>query len=270
MGFVSSDAWSDVVTGDNRKGRMNTSKPDLDALWNSALPAERVFDPENLANLPQPVQRYLAHSIAPGTPLASAVRLRMHGTIKLKRWRKFKAEQVIVRDRGMIWQAKVRMNGMPIRGEDRFVDGEGAMLWKLFGLIPVVRASGSDVTRSAAGRAAAEAIWLPPILCDERTWWRAGEDGVVQARFAVHGHAADITLKLSGGWLKSIALSRWGNPDGGTFREVPFGAYVDQEATFDGYTIPARLRVGWHFDDADRFDREGKFFEVSIDDAVYR
>jgi hypothetical protein len=44
----------------------------------------------------------------------------------------------------------------------------------------------------------------------------------------------------------------------------------DQEATFGGYTIPARLRVGWHFDDPSRFDADGKFFEVSIDDASYR
>ena len=31
-----------------------------------------------------------------------------------------------------------------------------------------------------------------------------------------------------------------------------------------------RTVVGWHFDDPQRFDRDGKFFEVSIDQAVYR
>jgi hypothetical protein len=63
---------------------------------------------------------------------------------------------------------------------------------------------------------------------------------------------------------------RWGNPGGGAFAETSFGAHVDQEATFGGFTIPARLRVGWYFNAPDRFDREGRFFEVSIDDAVYR
>jgi hypothetical protein len=92
----------------------------------------------------------------------------------------------------------------------------------------------------------------------------------VHARFAVDGHAADLALAVAQGRLHAVSLARWGNPEGGAFHEVPFGAFVDQEATFDGYTIPARLRVGWYFDDVARFEREGKFFEVSIDDAIFR
>jgi len=36
------------------------------------------------ANLPSAARLYLEHSIAPGTPLASAVRLRIRGEIKLR------------------------------------------------------------------------------------------------------------------------------------------------------------------------------------------
>ncbi|HEY2290488.1 MAG TPA: DUF6544 family protein [Thermoanaerobaculia bacterium] len=61
-----------------------STQPTLDDLWNSALPATRTFDPAALAHLPEPARRYLTHAIAPGTPLASAVRLKMHGEIKLK------------------------------------------------------------------------------------------------------------------------------------------------------------------------------------------
>jgi hypothetical protein len=241
----------------------------LEDLWNSAPPAARIFDPGEQVARPAVVQAYFAHAIAAGTPLASAVRLRMHGTIKLKRWRKFRAEQVIVRERGMIWCARVRMRGVTIRGEDRFLNGVGSMNWKLFGLLPLLRAAGPDITRSAAGRVAAESIWLPSSLCDDNVGWHA-DDGVARARLAVDGHAAEIALALNHGCVQSVSLARWGNPGGGAFREQSFGAYVDQEATFDGYTIPVRLRAGWHFDDPQRFDREGKFFEVSIDKAVYR
>jgi hypothetical protein len=118
---------------------------------------------------PAIVQEYLAHAVAAGTPLASAVRLRMHGSIKLKRWRKFRAEQVIVRERGMIWRARVRVRAFTIRGEDRFLDGEATMNWKILGVLPLLRAAGADVTRSAAGRVAAEAIWLPSMLATTRS-----------------------------------------------------------------------------------------------------
>jgi len=39
--------------------------------------------------------------------------------------------------------------------------------------------------------------------------------------------------------------------------------------SFGGYTIPTRVRVGWHFGGA-RFEREGEFFRCRIDEARYR
>lgn len=89
----------------------------------------------------------------------------MHGEIKLKARLPFTAEQVIRQGRDMIWRATVRSNMSTIRGFDRFVDGEDAMRWKLFGLFPVMIASGSDISRSAAGRVKAESVWLPTIFC---------------------------------------------------------------------------------------------------------
>ncbi len=102
-----------------------TRQPSLDELWDFASTDEHRFDGVDLRRLPKVAQRYLEHSIAPGTPLASAVRLRMHGEIKLKSWHPFSAEQVIRWDRGMIWRASVRMHGIPIRGSDALVDCVG-------------------------------------------------------------------------------------------------------------------------------------------------
>jgi hypothetical protein len=53
--------------------------------------------------------------------LANAVRLKMHGEIKLKGWLPFHAEQVICWSRGMVWQAKVQMHGISIRGGDTYL-----------------------------------------------------------------------------------------------------------------------------------------------------
>ena len=249
---------------------MRDAAADLEALWQSAPAAARGFDPQDVARCPELARTYLTHAIAPGTPLASAVRLRMHGAIRLKRWRKFKAVQVITRDGAMVWRASVRMKGTSISGYDSFVGGQGAMQWRLFGIIPVIRESGPDITRSVANRVAAESIWLPSMLADDSVRWRDDGPSVAQASLSVGGHPSELRMSLDRGHLIKLALLRWGNPDGGAFGEWPFGAYVDQEATFGGYTIPARLRVGWHVDDPIRFDAEGKFFEVAIDSATYR
>ena len=102
-------------------------RPSLDELWSLAHPSRQIFDSARLTHLPESAQRYLHHAITDGTPLASAVRLRMHGEIKLTGWCPFSAEEVISWGSGMLWRATVRMRGLPIRGGDSFVDGRGAM-----------------------------------------------------------------------------------------------------------------------------------------------
>ena len=185
----------------------------LDDLWNSALTSDSTFRPVQISGLPEAARGYLEHAIAPGARLASSVRLRMHGEIKLKRWLPFTAEQVIRQGRDMIWRATVGRNMSTIRGFDRFVDGEGAMRWKLFGLFPVMSASGSDISRSAAGRVKAESVWLPSILCGDDVSWTAQDSCHPGAHYNVRTHTQPLTLSIDDtGRLKSVKLQRWGNP----------------------------------------------------------
>jgi hypothetical protein len=242
----------------------------LDDLWETASRGDTCFAPDALDALPEPVQRYLSHAIVAGTPLASSVRLTMHGAIKLKVWCPFTAEEVIRWDRGFVWRARVRFHGLPLRGSDRFVDGAGAMHWALFGIIPIASASGRDITRSAAGRMNIEAIWLPLVFCGGDVAWSASSRTQIRARFTAHGEHATIDAVIDEiGRLCSVVMPRWGNPDGGAFGTYACGAFVDQEASFDGYTIPSRVRVGWHFG-SERFAKDGEFFRAIIDRAVFR
>lgn len=70
----------------------------LEDLWESqsTVPTTATFDPVTLNSLPPLARRYLGWAIATGTPLASAMRLQMHGTIKLgTQWHRFTGEEVI-------------------------------------------------------------------------------------------------------------------------------------------------------------------------------
>jgi Family of unknown function (DUF6920) len=242
----------------------------LDELWNSVPSSDCTFYPTQISGLPEAARRYLEHAVAPGTQLASSVRLRMHGEIKLKAWLPFTAEQVILQGRDMIWRATVRSNMSTIRGFDRFVDGEGAMRWKLFGLFPVMSASGPDISRSAEGRVKAESIWLPSILCGNDVSWTAHDSCHAEAHFTVQTDTQPFALSINdNGGLKTVMLRCWGNPEGGEFDDVNFGGVVEEEGAFDGYTIPTRVRIGWYFG-TDRFEPEGEFFRATIDAAKYR
>lgn len=249
---------------------MKTKQLSLDALWESVISQERVFSPDDFAHLPETVRRYLEHAIAPGTVIASAVRLKMHGEIKLKTWSPFTAEQVVCRERGFIWSATAWMNRLPIVGSDRIIDGIGAMQWKLLGLFPVMTGSGDDITRSAAGRFHTELMLLPSALCRGDVTWISTEASHLHASFMAQGEQAELDLTIDQtGRLKAAKLPRWGNPDGAEHHYVDFGAIVEEEGTFCGCTIPTRLRAGWYLG-TERFESEGEFFRATIDDAIYQ
>src|SRR5438309_3601949 len=109
----------------------------------------------------------------------------------------FTAEQVIRSDGQMMWQATVRQAGIPIRGFDRLVGGEGAMQWKVLGIVPVMTASGPDITRSTVGRLEAESVWLPSALCAGGVTWTASDSSHLTARMTLIGHAAPLELTIA-------------------------------------------------------------------------
>lgn len=249
---------------------MPLAPPSLAALWRTAPAADAVLSPALLDPLPDAARRWLSRAIAPGAPLARAVRLRMHGEIRLRRWRPFRAEQVIRADRGFRWDARVPVGPLAIRGWDASLDGEAAMRWALLGLVPVMRAAGPDIDRSAAGRAAAERIWLPTALLAGDVAWRDAGPARADATLAAGGHETTLELEVEDdGRLFGVRLMRWGNEGDGPFSLRPYGALVEAERTFGGFTIPTSLRIGWHFD-GERFADDGEAIRITVDHAEFR
>lgn len=73
-----------------------------------------------------------------------------------------------------------------------------------------------------------------------------------QGDIFIHGAAPVLSLSSQEGLIFLLAASlRW-----------------RQESRFHIF-IPTRMRVGWHFG-TERFESEGGFFRVAIDDATYR
>jgi hypothetical protein len=231
-----------------------------------ALPAsDGVFAEDEIADVHPAVARYFRATIEPGTPLAQAALLTIRGSIRLKsKWLPFSSEEVLAPLHGFVWEARVSGG---IRGSDSFVDGEGRMSWRLGGVVPVASASGPNVSRSAAGRAAGESAWLPTaVLPRFGAEWTPGGDDLLFARFSVADEPMELLHTIDGdGLLRSVTFDRVGDPEGvGEFALLPFGLEVTEHGTFDGLTIPTSGEVGWHHG-TDRWD-EGRFFRYTISD----
>jgi hypothetical protein len=245
--------------------RTRTSTDDRDRFETRLLtpPADAVFGPAEVDGLPEPVRRHLTAAIAAGTPLATSARLRMRGSIRLGgRWLPTRARQILSPQQGFVWSARVA--GV-ITGSDRYADGHGSLDWKLLGLVTVMHADGADVARSAAARAAAEAVWLPTTLLPRfGVRWSADDDHHLVARYSLD--EVDVTVRYvidDAGHLLSVSFDRWGDPDEtGTSGFHPFGVEFAGHRTFGGLTVPDPAVAGW-FHGTDRWP-ESQFFRSRV------
>jgi hypothetical protein len=220
------------------------------------------FTESELHGLPAPVASYLRSAVAVGTPLALTARINMRGRIKIGRWVPFRAIEILSPHLGFVWAA--RAAGI-ISGSDRFVEGDGGMDWKLAGLLPVMRSAGPEISRSAAERAAAEAVWIPTALLPRfGVDWSTTGDRQISARYRIADYPVRIDYSLTDDCrIRSVRFDRWGDPDGtGTFGVHVFGGEFTAHTAFDGVTIPSEGRLGWHYG-TDRWG-EGEFFRYRI------
>lgn len=218
------------------------------------------------AGLPEPVCRWLAHVIAPGTPLLTSVELSMRGQIKLGAWRDFTAVQRLAPGRGFVWAATARMYGLQVIGFDRYsryTRGTGETNWKMLGRFPVLSGGGPDVTRSAADRYAGELlVVVPAAALSPNVRWQAIDADRATARIRVGAGQHDVTLTISAtGELQSLSTARWGDTGQGSFAERPFTADFTGEVTFDGITMPKEIAAGW---------APEPFIRYTIESAVHR
>lgn len=241
------------------------------ALWTELALEGRgeTFDPAVIARLPAPARRFLLRAIQPGAPLARSVELRMHGEIRLAPDRDptpMRAEQILAPPEGFIWRARTVGGPMRIQGFDRYARGQGEMRWLLWGLVPVARATGSDVTRSAAGRLAMEAVLLPSSLLPGRGFtWEEVDD--TRARFSttVGPETVVTTLEVDAeGRPRRASARRWSDAAGPGYAR--FVVDFDGELESGGYRIPSRIEARWHFGPGTDF----RFFQATLEQAVFR
>lgn len=220
----------------------------------AAVPSTERFEVSMLDGLPEVARRYFVHAIASGTPLRTTVRLSMKGEFLLGDAGKFQtysmtADQVLAPPDQFVWMPTMRSGMIAISGSDALVSGEAWTRFWMNGLVPVVNLRGTaDLARSALSRSAMEAIWTPASLLPSNgvEWQQTGPDSA-RLRFQTGIEPIDLLLGSQGEVLEVVTM-RWSDVNSeAKFKLQPFGGTVEQEKTFAGYTIPAKVRIGNHF-----------------------
>ena len=241
-------------------------------IWRSleTPPATEKFTPEMVADLPEPVGRYFLHAIQPGTPLASSVQLKMHGSFKIEpRWMPMQADEILS-TAGFLWRATIGTGLVRFFVTDHYANRTGQMYVTLWGAIPIINQQNHDITRASIGRLAIEYIWLPSALLLQRgVQWQASDDNTITASFEIYEEPITLTLAIdSNGKLLQVMMPRWGEDkmEQGKFAYLPYGAAFSEEVTFDGYTIPSQISLGWWFGT----ERYEETFRATVEQADYQ
>jgi hypothetical protein len=222
------------------------------------------FGAHLVAGLDEPARRFLLHAIAEGTPLAPAARLTMHGWVRAGAWLPFRATQD-ASARAFSWRARVGLGPLTVlRVVDRYGAGEAVTDVRLLGRVGLAHADDPDTVRSAAGRAALEAVMYAPgalLFCRDARWRAVADDEVVVA-WDVGPVRPEVHVRVGpDGALRGVHALRWGRHGTEQHQEIPCGADVHELGRFGPWTLPRRFEVAWWYGTP----RRAPFFRARID-----
>lgn len=148
----------------------------------------------DLTNLPPIVQKWLSACGAIGKAKVNTVYLKQDLLLKLKpdqdEWSRGSADQFFsVSPPAFNWKIEMKMNSfLPVSGRDRFHNGKGEMLIKLFSLIPVADAKNeAKVDQATLQRFLAEIVWFPSAALSDYIEWEERDETSAKATMTYKG-----------------------------------------------------------------------------------
>lgn len=213
--------------------RKNTQSLWSDLILNAPTNTEH-FDPDSIATLPEPAQRFLLYTIRPGTLLRSTVELEMSGEFSLgtkdqPNYLPMYARQILSPPYGFIWQVSMGKGITGIAGSDAaHPKGSWTRFW-LSKLLPVARlGNNNDHRKSSFGRYMSEAIfWLPSsVLPSQNISWQEVNKDKARVTIMYEGMTLSVDITVNEiGQPTIVEFQRWSNANTEEiFRLQPFGA----------------------------------------------
>ncbi len=228
-------------------------------LENARVPiAPGSYDPKTVAGLPAPVQRYFRTVLKNGQPLVVGAHVEHEGTFNMseagEQWKPFTSSQYVVTARpGFLWDARIRMApGMTALVHDAYIEGEGLLAAKLFGLLTVMeQPSTPELAQGELMRFFAEAVWYPTALLPGRgVVWQGIDGSRARASIEDGGTAVELFFTFNSDGLITRVRSegRFRETDG-VMTPMPWeGSFWDYEER-DGMLVPIEGEVAWITED---------------------
>lgn len=224
----------------------------------SSYSEKRIVTQEMISSLPPVVQTWLHRSHVLGNEITTTAHLTQRGEMRTTndgKWMPVGAEQWFTTERpGFLWSANVSAApGVSMPGRDLYQNGRGHMLIKVFGLVAVADARGSDVDQGAMLRYLAEMCWFPSAALREYVQWKQLDSASAEATMSFGGVTASGIFRFNAeGDISGFEAKRYYFREGGsTLEDWSVRIEPDGYREFEGVRVGARCSVSWKLKDGE-------------------
>lgn len=227
-------------------------------LKESTTKSPKIITAEMLVDLPYPVRNWLEKSGIVGKPAIRTAHMEQVFEMKFKpdqnKWFHADAEQFFSSyPPAFVWTADLKI--MPLLGafgRDKFIRGEGEMLFKILSIIPVANDGyNPQINESALQRFLGEIIWIPSAALENYVKWEIIDDHSAKATLSYMGTTGSgvFTFNDSGELEKFTAMRYMGSGPEAKKLEWVVSALETKEMA--GIRIPIRCSATWRLETGD-------------------
>ncbi|HET7115518.1 MAG TPA: DUF6544 family protein [Hanamia sp.] len=215
--------------------------------------------------LPLPVQRYIRYSGALNQPKVKNVKVVLYGEMrsKTKGCFKFKSVQYnFFNEPARLFFMKAKMFGIEVPGYHHYQNGTVEMKVKLFGLFPVMQATGPEMNKAETVTLFNDmCLMAPATLIDKRIQWETLDSLSAKATFTngVNKITAALYFNEQHQLVNFISDDRY---DIGDMKQYRFSTPVKEYNEFNGRNIFSFGEGVWHYPEGEFV--YGKFYLKDI------
>lgn len=238
----------------------------------------KTYDPQEILDLPEPVQRYFKAVLQDGQAIATKIELSQHGQFHMNeteiKWHRFTATQLVTTQRlGFDWDAKIQMIPLipffNVFVHDTYLLGEGDLQASIIGLFTVAKMHNTpELNQGELLRFLAESVWYPTaLLPSQGVVWEAIDQHSSRATLTDGKTTASIVFQFDAeGLITSMrADARCYRVVGDKLTFMPWVGNFREYATHNGMRIPLEGEVGWEHPEGVQLYFKGKTTKISYE-----
>ena len=226
-------------------------------LFKSKSLASTTIELKDIAYLPETVQKWLQYAEVIGKPIPSTIYLTQKGQMKTRpngKWLPFRAEQYFDGlNPSFLWTTEVdALPKVHMLGRDKLIDGNGEMLIKFLGIIPIVKEGPNEKMNSGAlQRYLAEICWFPSAVMNKNIRWEVVSPNAVKAKLVVNDiEVSGIFTFTEEGKMVSFETQRYYGGDEDAKLET-WRIKMLEFKKYEGVNIPYKCSVTWKLPEGD-------------------